>query len=64
MDVMGSLLDRLAHELPELLELRQHLHAHPELSGEEHQTAVLVGRRAAEFGLEGAGGHRPHRSCC
>ncbi len=26
----------------ELLEIRRHLHAHPELSGEEHQTAALV----------------------
>ncbi len=28
--------------LPELIELRRHLHSHPELSGEEHQTAALV----------------------
>jgi amidohydrolase len=28
--------------LPELLALRRHLHAHPELSGNEHQTAALV----------------------
>ncbi len=34
--------DRLAQVLPELIELRRHLHAHPELSGEEHQTAALV----------------------
>ena len=32
----------LIQQLPELLELRRHLHAHPELSGEEHQTAALV----------------------
>ncbi|MEB3159781.1 MAG: amidohydrolase [Synechococcus sp.] len=32
----------LERDLPELLELRRHLHAHPELSGEEHQTAALV----------------------
>ncbi|OUW46261.1 MAG: hydrolase [Synechococcus sp. TMED187] len=32
----------LAQHLPDLLELRRHLHAHPELSGEEHQTAALV----------------------
>ena len=37
-----SRLDRLDQELPELIELRRHLHAHPELSGEEHQTAALV----------------------
>ena len=34
-----ELLDR---ELPQLIELRRHLHAHPELSGQEHQTAALV----------------------
>ena len=28
MDLMRSPLDRLGQELPELLELRQHLHAH------------------------------------
>ena len=28
--------------LPELIGLRRHLHAHPELSGNEHQTAALV----------------------
>ncbi|MCP4972351.1 MAG: amidohydrolase, partial [Prochlorococcus sp.] len=42
---MTRLLDwteRLEQVMPELLELRRHLHAHPELSGEEHQTAALV----------------------
>ena len=38
----SALSDRLSRELPELLELRRHLHAHPELSGEEHQTACLL----------------------
>ena len=38
----ASLSDRLSRELPELLQLRRHLHAHPELSGEEHQTACLL----------------------
>ena len=50
MDVVSSLLDRLAQELPELLELRQHLHAHPELSGEEHQTAALVAGELRSLG--------------
>ena len=42
---MTRLLDwteRLEQVMPELLELRRHLHAHPELSVEEHQTAALV----------------------
>jgi amidohydrolase len=33
---------RVAEALPELVAIRRHLHAHPELSGNEHQTAALV----------------------
>jgi amidohydrolase len=36
---LGSALEAA---LPELIALRRHLHAHPELSGNEHQTAALV----------------------
>ena len=50
MDVVSAPLDRLAQELPELLELRRHLHAHPELSGEEHQTAALVAGELRSLG--------------
>ena len=50
MDLMRSPLDRLGQELPELLELRQHLHSHPELSGEEHQTAALVAGELRSLG--------------
>lgn len=42
--------DRLAQVLPELIELRHHLHAHPELSGEEHQTAALVAGELRSYG--------------
>ena len=28
--------------LPELIQLRRHIHRHPELSGHEQQTAALV----------------------
>ena len=45
-----SLSDRLNRELPELLQLRRHLHAHPELSGEEHQTAALVAGELRQLG--------------
>ena len=42
-DVLSTLWHQaLTQQLPELVELRRHLHAHPELSGEEHQTAALV----------------------
>ena len=46
----ASLSDRLSRELPELLQLRRHLHAHPELSGEEHQTAALVAGELRQLG--------------
>ncbi len=36
--------------MPELLDLRRHIHAHPELSGEEHQTAALVAGDLRTFG--------------
>ena len=50
MTALASPFDRLAQDLPELLELRRHLHAHPELSGEEHQTAALVAGELRQLG--------------
>jgi metal-dependent amidase/aminoacylase/carboxypeptidase family protein len=42
-----------AHSLPErLIALRRHLHAHPELSGEERETAAFVAARLRHLGLE------------
>ncbi len=37
-----GLAEALEQSLPELVGLRRHIHAHPELSGSEHQTAALV----------------------
>ena len=39
---LDQLRARVEEALPELLAIRRHLHAHPELSGNEHQTAALV----------------------
>ena len=36
--------------LPEILEIRRHLHSHPELSGNEHQTAALVAGELRKYG--------------
>lgn len=47
---MDPWLTRLDAQLSELLELRRHLHAHPELSGEEHQTAALVAGELRQHG--------------
>ena len=42
----------LAHDLaPRLIEIRRHFHAHPELSGEEHQTAAYVAGVLSSCGL-------------
>ncbi len=42
--------ERLSSILPELIELRRHLHAHPELSGKEHQTAALIAGELRDYG--------------
>ena len=44
--------------LPQLIEIRRHLHAHPELSGNEHQTATYIAGVLSDCGLrtiEGVG---------
>jgi len=38
--------------LPELIQLRRHLHRHPELSGHERQTAALVAGELRRWGWE------------
>ncbi len=50
---MGLLIgwnDFVSDFLPELIELRRHFHAHPELSGQEHQTAALVAGELRRYG--------------
>lgn len=37
---------------PRLIEIRRHLHAHPELSGHEHQTAAYVAGIMSSYGLQ------------
>ena len=50
---LGPFLDDfLATHLEELVAFRRHLHAHPELSGEEHETTALVASRLQVAGLE------------
>ncbi|MEO0848841.1 MAG: hypothetical protein AAFY50_20765, partial [Cyanobacteria bacterium J06648_1] len=36
---------------PRLIEIRRHLHAHPELSGEEHQTSAYIAGVLSSCGL-------------
>ena len=42
--------NKLKEFLPDLLDLRRHLHAHPELSGQENQTAALVAGELRKYG--------------
>ena len=50
---LPSPLDQeLATALPELVELRRHLHRHPELSGQEQQTAALVAGELRRWGWQ------------
>ena len=44
--------DELTKFLPDLIEIRRHLHAHPELSGEEYQTAALVAGELRKYGWQ------------
>ncbi len=46
-------IDLLSREiLPDLIQLRRHLHSHPELSGQEYQTAALVAGELRKSGWE------------
>ena len=45
-------IERIAAWLPELTAIRRHLHAHPELGFEEHETAALVAQRLGGWGIE------------
>jgi amidohydrolase len=61
-DDLYAALDRAAAEHADwLVAIRRHLHAHPELSNREHQTAAYVADRLRELGLDevrtGIAGH-------
>ncbi len=49
LDVLQATAARIA---PRLLEMRRHLHAHPELSGHEYQTAAYVAGVLSSCGLQ------------
>jgi amidohydrolase len=47
-----GLEQRLGEVLPELIQLRRHIHRHPELSGHEQQTAALVAGELRRWGWQ------------
>ncbi len=49
LDKIRSIAETLA---PRLIEIRRHLHAHPELSGQEHQTAAYLAGVLSAAGLQ------------
>ncbi len=50
---LGKQIESLSKDmLPELILLRRHLHAHPELSGQEYQTAAFVAGELRKSGWE------------
>lgn len=55
-----NIRETIQKHLPATLADRRHLHAHPELSGQEVQTAAYIAEKLREMGLEpqtGVGGH-------
>ncbi len=53
MKSLGKKIEALSTEiLPDLIRLRRHLHAHPELSGQEYQTAAFVAGELRKSGWE------------
>jgi len=55
-----SLMKHVSAVMPEVIALRRHLHAHPELSGQEQKTATHVARLLESKGIavqSGIGGH-------
>ena len=53
---MKTLREEVARILPEAIEMRRHLHSHPELSGQEFQTRAYICEKLASWGI-------PYRCC-
>ncbi|WP_231368442.1 M20 metallopeptidase family protein [Mariprofundus ferrooxydans] len=63
-DIEATIADRLNRTIdalmPTIIDIRRQLHRHPELSGQERETAAMVATRCRDLGLEvreGIGGY-------
>jgi amidohydrolase len=50
--MLAQIKDITAKLAPRLIEIRRHLHSHPELSGQEHKTAAYVAGVLSSCGLQ------------
>ncbi len=50
--MLSQIKDLAANLAPRLIEIRRHLHSHPELSGQEYQTAAYVAGVLSSCGLQ------------
>lgn len=60
MTVAREIASSAEKNLDELIDIRRHLHANPELSFQEEKTSAYISQRLTEFGIEhrrGIGGH-------
>jgi metal-dependent amidase/aminoacylase/carboxypeptidase family protein len=49
--MLSRIKDIAANLAPRLIEIRRHIHSHPELSGQEYQTAAYVAGVLSSCGL-------------
>ncbi len=52
MSLLEKIQERAQAYAPDTLAIRRHLHAHPELSFQEHETAAYVAGQLRDFGLD------------